>query len=109
MGMWDYEPWANDSAADWFAEFMDVTSLRDRWAVGITADPEEEFEVVRAAAWVFLQLGRPYVWTDTLDDDGDRTIAALKTISVAERVVEDEALVSEITQEIAELESRRSA
>ncbi|RWZ45976.1 hypothetical protein ELQ90_16420 [Labedella phragmitis] len=108
MGAWDREPWANDSAADWFGDLMDSTSLREQWLAGISADPEEEFEVVRAGAWLFIQLGRTYVWPiENLDDDLERAIAALYAVRGAKEVAEDDELVDAITIEIAELESRR--
>jgi hypothetical protein len=110
MGTWESEPWANDSAADWFGDLMDATSLRDEWFAGITADPENEFEVVRAAAWLFIQLGRTYVWpVDDFDDDLERTITALQVVRGTEEVAEDVEFVEMITQEIEELQSRRSS
>lgn len=57
MGMWDVEAWDNDGAADWFGELMEATKLRDHWLEGIQADVEEEYQQVRAAVWLFTQLG----------------------------------------------------
>ena len=57
MGMWDYEAWDNDSAADWFGDLMDATNLRAKWLEGINSDLEEDYEVARAAIWLFVQLG----------------------------------------------------
>lgn len=110
MGAWDNEPWANDSAADWFADVMGTTALREQWLTGISADPEEEFEVVRAAAWLFIQLGRTYVWPiENLNDDLERAIAGLVAVRSTEEIAEDDELVAAIGAEIAELESRRSS
>ena len=60
--MWALQPWDNDQAADWFGGFMDRTRLRDEWLKGIQADPVDEPDIVRAAAAVFVMLGRVYVW-----------------------------------------------
>jgi hypothetical protein len=107
--MWGNEPWSNDSAADWFGDVMEKTSLRDEWLIGITANPEEDFEAVRAAAWLFLQLGRVYVWpVEDLDEDLERAIGALNAVRRVEEVEEDDELVEAIAGEIRELESRRS-
>lgn len=81
MGMWDAEAWDNDSAADWFADFMDTTGVREFWLRGINSDLEDEPEVVRAALWLFVQLGRTYIWPiEHLNSDLDLAINAARAL-----------------------------
>ncbi len=76
MGMWDFEAWDNDSAADWFGDLMDTTGLRDTWVQtmqeAVAEDELHEFERPRAALWLFAQLGRTYIWPiDHIEGDLD--------------------------------------
>ena len=108
MGMWAFEPWGNDEAADWFGDFMDSTQLRKEWLKGIKADPVESPGVVRAAAALFVMLGRVYVWPiKTFDEDLELTIASLAGLVEAGEYAEPPELVAAIEQEVAELKSRR--
>jgi hypothetical protein len=108
MGMWAFAPWDNDEAADWFGEFMDRTHFRAEWLKGINADPEESPGVVRAAAAIFVMLGRVYVWPGkTLDQDLELAIAALSKIVESAEYEESPEVIAAIGQELAELESRR--
>ena len=105
--MWAYAPWDNDQAADWFGDFMDATQIRREWLKGIKADPVESPEVVRAAAAIFIMLGRIYVWPiKTFDEDLERAIASWSKVA-AEECAESPELVAAIEQEVAELQSRR--
>ncbi len=102
MGMWGYEPWDNDTAADWFADLFDSTKLRDRWFEGIQADPEDEPETVRAAAWMFIQFGKVYVWpVTTLDADRAATIDALTRARDSDLFSESGELIDAINLELA--------
>ena len=108
MGMWAFEPWDNDEAADWFGDFMDSTQLRQVWLKGINADPVEAPGVVRAAAALFVMLGRVYVWPiKTFDEDLELTIASLSAVVAAGEFAESPELVAAIEQEVTELKSRR--
>ena len=111
MGAWSDEPWDNDTAADWFGVLMDSTRLRDAWHEGITADPDDdEGEVRYAAAWLFLQLGRVYVWPiDTFAEDLEQTIRVLHELRTDERLSENdpETWKARIDGYINELEGRR--
>jgi hypothetical protein len=108
MGMWAYAPWDNDSAADWYGDLMDRTNLRDVWLEGISEDPEESPDVVRAAAALFLMLGRVYVWPiKAYDDDLEKTIASLTRVAACPEYKESPELVEVIEQELQELKSRR--
>ena len=108
MGMWDVKPWDNDEAADWFGDLMDRTQLRQEWLKGIKADPAENPGVVRAAAALFVMLGRVYVWPiKTFDQDLELTIASLAPVVEAGEYAETPELVAAIEQELTELKSRR--
>ncbi len=108
MGMWALEPWDNDEAADWFGDFMDSTQLRKAWLKGIKADPVEAPAVVRAAAALFVMLGRVYVWPiKTFDDDLELAIAGLSAVVATGEYAEPPELVAAIEQELTELKSRR--
>jgi len=108
MGMWAYKPWDNDEAADWFGDFMDRTQLRKEWLNGINADPVESPGAVRAAAALFVMLGRVYVWPiGTFDRDLELTITRLSALVEAGEYAEPPELVAAIEQEVAELKSRR--
>jgi len=100
MGMWNFEAWENDSAADWFGELMDGSEIRSRWLAGLNNDPEEEHEVVRAAVWLFAQLGRVYIWP--IEKYGEDLEAAVKA---GERLVAVEWLREEAPEYIEKLEA----
>jgi hypothetical protein len=75
------KPWDNDEAADWFGDLMDRTQLRKEWLNGINADPVDSPGVVRAAAALFVMLGRVYVWPiETFDQDLELTIVSLTAL-----------------------------
>lgn len=108
MGMWAFEPWDNDAAADWFAGLMDSTKLRDRWLEGIKADATDEPEIVRAAGALFIMLGRIYVWPiHNYDEDLELAIEAMSKIVSAESFEETPELVALVEKEVAELKARR--
>jgi hypothetical protein len=108
MGMWAYAPWDNDGAADWYGDLMDRTKLREAWLEGIGQDPADSPDVVRAAAALFVMLGRVYVWPiKNFDEDLERAIAALTGIAGCEEYKEVPELMELIAEEIAEPKSRR--
>lgn len=108
MGMWAFAPWDNDDAADWFGDFMDKTRLRAAWLEGINSDVSESPGIVRAAAALFLMLGRVYVWPiSTFDEDLEKTISALSAVAECDEYQELPELITLINEEIAELKSRR--
>jgi hypothetical protein len=108
MGDWGYAPWDNDYAADWYGVLMERTRLREFWLDGIERNPEDNDYVVRAAAALFLMLGRIYIWpVENYDDDLEKTIAALSRVAELEDVKELPELVNSIEQELVELKSRR--
>ncbi len=109
MGMWDFEAWDNDSAADWFGNLMDATNLREHWLSGIQGDAEDDYEEVRAAVWLFAQLGRTYIWPiDHLDADLELAISAAETL-LANQWLQEEVpeFLEKVKSELTELQSRR--
>ncbi len=105
--MWDFKPWDNDSAADWYGDLMDSTQLRKSWLAGINKDPTDSPDVVRAAAGLFIMLGRVYIWPiDDYDNDLELSIKQLKRVSENEEYKEVPELIEIIQGEIVELESR---
>lgn len=109
MGMWDFEAWDNDSAADWFGGLMKETSLREKWLDGINRDPEDEYEVVRAAIWLFKNLGRVYIWPiDEYEDDLHKTIAVgEKLLSIQWMNEEVPTYTGKLKADLEEIKARR--
>ncbi|WP_158881839.1 hypothetical protein [Rhodanobacter sp. L36] len=108
MGMWAFAPWDNDEAADWYGEFMEATHFHREWLKGMKADPAESAGTVRAAAAIFLMLGRVYVWPiDTFDQDLELAIRGLAAAANSPEYQESAELQAAIALELAELESRR--
>ena len=98
MGMWDFQAWDNDTAADWFGTLMEQTQLRGKWFETMSAAAEEDelydFEEARAGLWLFAQLGRVYVWPiEKYDED-----IAL-TLTVADKILAN----SDLQEEVPEL------
>jgi hypothetical protein len=105
--MWDYKPWDNDGAADWYGDLMENTKLRDIWLEGIKEDPIDSPDVVRAAAGLFIMLGRVYIWPiDNYDNDLELTISQLGKVAENEEYKEVPELIEIISEELNELESR---
>jgi len=105
--MWDLKPWDNDGAADWYGDLMDSTQLRKAWLKGINDDPSDSPEVVRAAAGLFVMLGRIYIWPiDDYDADLDLAIRQLKKVAENEEYKELPELLEQINAEVIELQSR---
>lgn len=108
MGTWNFAPWDNDEAADWYGSFMDRTKLRDAWLDGIGKDPAESPAVVRAAGALFVMLGRVYIWPiETFDEDLEKAIAGLVSVTENDEYLEEPEFIVQINQEIDELKSRR--
>ena len=108
MGAWDFQPWDNDSAADWYGDLFDRTKLAQHVEATLQLDPETNGEKVRAAASLVLMLGRTYIWP-IHDLDRHLTLAAdqLERLAQASEEAEDPPeLIAQIRAEIAELRSR---
>ena len=105
--MWDFKPWDNDGAADWYGDLMDNTQVRKHWLEGINEDPSDDPDVVRAAAGLFVMLGRVYIWPiDHYDQDLELTIAQLKRVKENDEYKELPELIEIIDSELTELQSR---
>ena len=82
MGMWDFEAWDNDSAADFFGDLMSETGLRDKWLKVMEGDFGQEEK--RAAVWLFAQLGRVYIWPiDNFDEDIELALSVGEEIAAS--------------------------
>lgn len=102
MGMWGYEAWDNDGAADWFCNLMDNTDFRKHWLPAISHTDEDAFEEIRAAIWVFVQLGRTYIWPiDHIDDDLELAIKA------CDLVLNNEDLIDEVPDYLEKVKQDR--
>lgn len=105
--MWDYKPWDNDGAADWYGDLMDSTKLRDTWLEGIKEDPIDSPDIVRAAAGLFIMLGRVYIWPiDYYDSDLELTISQLEKVAENDKYKEIPELIEIISGELNELKYR---
>ena len=88
---------------------MEGTKLRENWLKTIEGDAEDEFEKVRAAVWLFAQLGRVYIWPiDNYDEDLELAISKGESIASMEDLLEDvPGYISKLKAEIEELKGRR--
>jgi hypothetical protein len=66
MGAWDFEPWGNDLAADWFARFFKGVKANAR--IRQAFRDRNDLPVIRAACFLLASLGRPYVWPGDLQE-----------------------------------------
>ena len=105
MGAWGKAPWDNDGAADWFSEVMENSRLPLMVEAALALDAEEHHEDVRAAAYVLVSLGRPFIWPDKLDAHLKLAIEKLRQIAAME-IYSEAGFAPVIEQEIAKLESR---
>jgi hypothetical protein len=87
---------------------MDTTNLRREWLKGITADASQVPGVVRAAASLFVMLGRACIWPiKTLEHDLELAISGLSKVLSAAECAKSPEFVAAVRDEIKELESRR--
>jgi hypothetical protein len=107
MGDWGFKPWDNDGAADWYGELFEKTQLAMYVEEALNQDPEESPDVIRAAAFLLVQLGRVYIWPiHEMDRHLGLAIQKLEAIRELEDFQEIEGYVSEINNEISILRSR---
>jgi len=111
VGEWSDNPWDNDAAADWFGNLMHSTRLRNAWCEGMRADPDDDKGEIRyAASWLFVQLGRIYVWPmETFEADLELTIRVLEELRSNPRLSESDpdSWKARMDDYIGELEKRR--
>ncbi|MBF2639954.1 DUF4259 domain-containing protein [Listeria welshimeri] len=63
MGVWGYDPWDNDEAADWFGNFMkhvDIDFIIQ--TVEEVENRELDYERIRAVSYIVEMLGKSYIW-----------------------------------------------
>jgi len=109
MGAWGTTPWDNDDAADWYGDLFDATGLAKRVEEALNRDPEVVWDamVIRAAAFLLVQLGRVYIWpVDELDRHLALAIRKLEAVRELEEFKEAEGFVEAIDAELAVLRSR---
>ena len=70
MGHWGTKAWENDEAGDWFNELFRESCIREVVRRALECDVKQDFAVVRAAAFMLIQLGNAYIWpVEYLEDD----------------------------------------
>lgn len=64
MSAWGFEPWDNDEAASWFANFAKNCNLSiiKNGFDNFKESDETQYEQVRAACYILQFLARPYIW-----------------------------------------------
>lgn len=105
MGAWDWGPWDNDTAHDWFIYSLAEVDKRTEEALE-SKHPDK----VRAAAALLILLGRTFVWPK----DDDRRLYLVKLAIEKMRELRDffvsaggdEEWGRAIDDEVAVLESR---
>lgn len=107
MGAWGPEAWENDGAAGWYAGLFADGAIASQVARTLQADPLEYYEEIRAAAYVLVALGRPYVWPlSGLDVLLEKAVASLRILTVETPIADDAEAVALLGIEISVLESR---
>lgn len=90
MGAWGTEPWDNDDAADWFGEVFDGIDIDSKITQALAYD-YDNYDQVRAAAYLLDVLGVSYIWPGDLDKlDGHLERALQILTAMIDRESEDE-------------------
>ena len=66
MGTWGVAPWDNDAAADWFGDVFEEIDIDSKIEEALKYD-YDNYDQVRAAAYLLQVLGVTYVWPGDLD------------------------------------------
>jgi hypothetical protein len=66
MGVWGTEPWDNDSAADWFSQVFKNVDI-DVYIEKALKYKYDNYNEVRAAAYLLDVLGVSYIWPGNLE------------------------------------------
>ncbi|QWF16937.1 hypothetical protein [Lysobacter capsici] len=107
MGDWGLAAEDNDVAADWYGHLFDSTRLAAHVEEALNRDSDSEPDVIRAAAFVLVQLGRVYIWpAHEMDRHLKLAIQKLEAVRELEEFREIDGLVAEIDNEISILRSR---
>jgi hypothetical protein len=120
MGAWGFEPWDDDSAADWFHRFFKGVNANAR--ISRAFKDRNNLPVIRGACFLLASLGRPYVWPgdpEELKELLERGIELLSRIAkpsdedrddddFLEYWDDDPAFIKAVRVQIAELRKRRA-
>jgi len=79
MGSWDKEPWGSDAAADWFAKVFEGIDIDSKIEKALEYY-HDNYDVVRAAAFLLDVLGESYIWPGDLDKYEKHVQRALKIL-----------------------------
>ncbi len=110
MGAWNTKPWDNDTAADWFGDLFEALPIAARVEQALNQEVEDAHEQVRAAASLWVLLGRVYVWpVDELDRHLTLAADKLELVRELEVYAEVPEIVQEIDCEIRLLRRRAAA
>jgi hypothetical protein len=109
MGMWGFEPWEDDLAADWLAELFEKGKIAERVVKAMQKqDVEEYWPEIRAAAHVIAALGD--VWPpDRLKADHQLAIDRLEAVKQCRDFQGDNVMQGEIDAQIGVLRGRLEA
>ena len=107
MGAWGTAAWDNDGAADWFGDTFDSTGLAKHIEETLERDPAEDYEEIRAAAYLLGALGRVYIYpVGDIDNHLMLAISKLELIRELEIYREAPEFALAINEEIEVLRSR---
>ncbi len=112
MGVWGSKPWDSDGAADWFSEVFEGIDIDAR--IDAAFEYDDDYDQVRAAAYLLAVLGRVYVWPgdlERLDEHLERGIELLSEMIAPDSDFrdlweDDPEVIEAVRGEIAELEAR---
>jgi hypothetical protein len=108
MGCWGLESYENDSAADWFGDLWDEFPFPSKVEETLKLDLEDNYEEIRAAAYVLLQLGQTFIWpVNSIDLHCDLAARRLEEMKALEIYSGDD-FQAQIQKEIEILRSRIS-
>jgi uncharacterized protein DUF4259 len=109
MGMWGFEPWDNDLAADWLVELFQKGKIAERVVKALERrDIEEYWPEIRAAAHVVAVLGD--VWpADVLRAHHQLAIDKLEAVKQVRDFQGDRMMAGQIDAQIAVLRGRVEA
>lgn len=79
MGAWGTEPWDSDDAADWYGAVFKNVDM-DRYVESALKYKYDNYNEVRAAAYLLDVLGSGYVWPGDLDKLQGHILRALEIL-----------------------------
>ncbi len=107
MGSWDYMPWDNDTAADWFGDLMEDSPFVAKVVETLNQNVEECRDEIRAAASILVMLGRVYIWPiEDYDKHLQLAISKLQELLDKTELGKDDTFRWQIENEIKVLDAR---